>query len=1265
MAIWYFDPDGGDQSNDGQSFANRKKYCEYANRTQFGSGDEIRFIKSPDPTSLGNALWTTDAAQYNSKINTDNVWSNSTPTQSQSLHGSRSAGSMTASRLGTNPVAAAHTAHGLATGDTITIQNSVYDQGFTGAFEITKVDNDNFTLDGTELQTQRSVEFDGTDDALTTATSSDFDFGSGNFTVEAWIYPEQTSSENLSVVSLWNYNDNKRAWSISGVSGSASTIRGMVSPDGAWATRTEIQGTINQNQWNHVAFTRSSNTLYLFINGVSAGTASFSGSVYNNTSDGIMVGGQGAADDINNVFDGNISNVRVLKGTAVYTSAFTPSINRLTAITNTKLLCCNKPSTTESTITPGTITAHSSPTASTLNPFDRERSVDFDGTDDYLSVASSSDLTFGTGDFTVELWAYPDDFGSRGTFYDSRPSGGTDGITIGHEVTSGEIRVYMTATGGSDIVVQSSDFVTGQWQHIAVTRESGTVRLFINGVLKDTETRTTDLNNTNAVNIGYKTYTSSSYSYFDGKISNLRVVKGTAVYTSAFTALTEPLTNVTNTKFLGLNNSSITSATVTPGVITVHNSATASTLNPFTDFTGESKAYRRFSPFRALLATACTKNIIIYQSEGGIGDKDWTATLGTTYRENSYMQSGYRSARAFKPGTSGTGKAAYVELENALDLSGYQQISFSCIFDYLSSSQEDDDSVMSLRLCTDTTGDTSVHTIPITHGFDNSDDWYSVVHDFGTNLNASIQSVAIYVDTTLAHANTEVIIDNVIACKAKSSADSLTHASLISKGNTHNDVWYGLMAIDGKRLVLRTYGGDNTSGLFGSLAPYPGATETVTTYKRECFRRPTFRSTTERRHSPFFNIDEAGSIGDSSFNKVISGGWNTTDMSSQDTNSGTWFDCIHPAHYNGIYSEMTNRLSISKFGVYKGRAGILNRMDQRYEGRSHVINNLNCVSTSQGESWGPDFQYNNCVFSNLKFERDPQANDGSVHNSSVIFKDCTFYSASFDYASVNVFQYITLLNPTIRGTAQNMDQMAFDTLGRDIKVLGGSVNNIRWILNNKANMNKGGRFRMSNTLINNDSVAPIQGTEHRLYYDATHSGGAGGAVSNTYGENNDQEPATIINYNNVATDHRLYFFGAEVFSETSVRNTASGIAWKMRNWNVNNLNGRKGVNYVKWRFAETAVNASAQVTLTAYVRRSDTGFNLKLAALAEDNYHMGITSDVTVTASGSADAWEQLTLNVTPTAAGTITFTSLFSGEYGVYDASQVGYIDDIAITQA
>tara|TARA_Y100001973_G_scaffold36909_1_gene55601 strand:- start:4470 stop:6899 length:2430 start_codon:yes stop_codon:yes gene_type:complete len=653
-----------------------------------------------------------------------------------------------------------------------------------------------------------------------------------------------------------------------------------------------------------------------------------------------------------------------------------------------------------------------------------------------------------------------------------------------------------------------------------------------------------------------------------------------------------------------------------------------------------------FSPFRVLLATACTKNIICYQSEGGIGDKDWTATLGTTYRETGYAgQNGWRSSRGFKPGTSGTGKAAYVELENALDLSGYQQISFKCIFDYLVGSQESADSIMSLRLCTDTSGDTSVHTIPITMGFDISDRWYSVVCDLGTNLNASIQSIALYVDTTLGHANTEVIIDNVIACKAKSSADSLTHASIISKGNTHDSEWYPIRAIDGKRILLDSNGSSATGG--GTV--YSGTTETVTTYKRECFRRPTFYATNEMYLSPFFTIDEYVSMDEGAAGGItVSGGWNTTDMSSQDTNSGTWFDCIHPDHYTGMYLRYTNFLNISKFGIVRGYKSYQTITDPDDDGRYMTLNNCHAVGNKYGIDPLPESTLNSCnhIRTEVYFI------DQGAYSATSVWKDCKFIDASISADSNdNITKNITLLNPTIRGHIVPGRTTFFNNLPEVITISGGTINNIRSLHKEATNqsLRRNSQVKIINTLINNSSAAPIV----NLFAEDPDFGS----------ESTDDNPHTQINYNNTANDHRIYFYGAIVTSETSVRNTASGIAWKMQCTNTDALNYRHPtMNPVKWKIAETAVNASAQVTVTAYVRRSNTDFGIKLAVLARDNYHLGVTSDTSVTASGSVDAWEQITLNFTPNAAGVATIRCLFGA---VGNTSYAGYIDDIAITQA
>jgi len=386
----------------------------------------------------------------------------------------------------------------------------------------------------------RSVDFDGTDDKLSIPDSTDFEFGSGDFTIEAWVKQENAAGSanttDHTIVNKWHNTSNAKEW-ILRIQG--DYLQWLQTQDGSTNQYLTGNTVINAGEWYHVAAVGHSGTIKLFVNGTQQSSTLSQGTI-NAHSNELIFGYNKSTDS--SWMDGLMSNCRIVKGTAVYTSSFTPPTEPLTNITNTKFLGLNNASITSATVTPGTITASSSPTASISNPFGVHGTIsgatysssdggifDFDGTNDYVSIGSSSDFTFGTGDFTVECWVKPDDFGSRGTFFDSRPSNGNTGITIGHESSSGEIRVYMTATSGTDIVVQSSDFEVGKWQHIAVTRSSGTVTLFINGVSKDSGTRTSDLNNTNAVNIGYKTYTSSTYDYFDGEIAQVRVYKGTGL----------------------------------------------------------------------------------------------------------------------------------------------------------------------------------------------------------------------------------------------------------------------------------------------------------------------------------------------------------------------------------------------------------------------------------------------------------------------------------------------------------------------------------------------------------------------------------------------------------------------------------------------------------------------------------------------------------------------------------------------------------------
>ena len=188
------------------------------------------------------------------------------------------------------------------------------------------------------------------------------------------------------------------------------------------------------------------------------------------------------------------------------------------------------------------------PYQSEANPFSRPDgcwSVLFDGSDDYITT-SDANLALGTGDFTIECWVYfSTTTVAEGLFQLSNgtlnsqvrgPAAGLDGST-------GRWGMYH---GTTYLVHGSEQPKVGDWYHVAFVRNSSTSKLYVNGVEKLSASDSTDYTDTNWTIGGWY---SSSY-LFTGYMSNFRIVKGTAVYTSAFTPPTSPLSAITNTQVL-------------------------------------------------------------------------------------------------------------------------------------------------------------------------------------------------------------------------------------------------------------------------------------------------------------------------------------------------------------------------------------------------------------------------------------------------------------------------------------------------------------------------------------------------------------------------------------------------------------------------------------------------------------------------------------------------------------------------------------------
>jgi hypothetical protein len=163
--------------------------------------------------------------------------------------------------------------------------------------------------------------FDGTGDYLSTAKSEDFDFGTGDWTVDFWVYRNGDLDNTNGFFSA--AESGQTGWNIcSGTGATANKVRIASKASGSWVADIESSTTLADLTWTHVAVVRNGNTLTMYFNGTSVGTADVTGYTYNSAGTGAAIGRR-FTDEDDHYFKGWIDELRVSKGVARWTGNFT------------------------------------------------------------------------------------------------------------------------------------------------------------------------------------------------------------------------------------------------------------------------------------------------------------------------------------------------------------------------------------------------------------------------------------------------------------------------------------------------------------------------------------------------------------------------------------------------------------------------------------------------------------------------------------------------------------------------------------------------------------------------------------------------------------------------------------------------------------------------------------------------------------------------------------------------------------------------------
>jgi len=651
------------------------------------------------------------------------------------------------------------------------------------------------------------------------------------------------------------------------------------------------------------------------------------------------------------------------------------------------------------------------------------------------------------------------------------------------------------------------------------------------------------------------------------------------------------------------------------------------------------------------LASALTANICIC-------DANWTASANVTCTaEAADKKEGAASQKSAVAVGFVTGKASYWDLGAPTNFAAYEQVSFwyKCsVTAYVAGDVQ-------LKLCSDAVGAVPVNTFTLP-AMPSTTSWMRVTLDNAGALGNAIRSVALYIVNDRGAVNLHV--DNILACKAAASADSLSLTSRISKNSAANggdEGWYSLQSINGTTCILSA-GASTTTGKYG------GATELVSLYKRETIKTAMGAATA----TPIQTISVSGAAG-----TLINwqGGYNT----ATDLQDGmTLFDGQSMVGY-GIYAtnidyNLLERISMVSYG-YGFCIDVAENWDVNVHtvgdntttgfgftnsGTGNTVTVTNAICNNTGVSTAAGWTVITCT--NANGNRSVGVSIAAPYNTTTVTNAVCNISGGINVSSSSYLCDTTVTNTSNNagsgysdggywnygnvGTSSSNSTYGVTITSYSVVDLGTAASNGTYAIGllGYENLVRGAHTSLSGTgsvyfspVANNylvncllDEAVEFTPSSATLY-----------SLGSIYSHKHDQS----------TTNHLITNQWGTISSSIVNRHTASGICWRFSPLVA------ATIPVLDMQVARIACTANNLVTVKAWMCKDNAEITGTL--ICKKNQIAGVATDVSANIAG-VGVYEEVTITFTPTENGVV---EICAQAYG--GTTRNVDVDDMTITQA